>query len=158
MNASTSELKSSGNDNLWDNTVQSSLTAKQKELLSVLKQAIDNTDLDLNQTLDIFESVRSRANTECTGEERIVIIAAVEIGSNSLIYWNENIDEWVAVFSNENKSLKRWFNWKKLGEADVSGAVTGAISGAGAGVSALAGGLGASAGQAAKQIFNHIFN
>jgi len=143
---------------LWDNTVQSSLTAKQKELLSVLKQAIDNTDLDLNQTLDIFESVRSRANTECTGEERIVIIAAVEIGSNSLIYWNENIDEWVAVFSNENKSLKRWFNWKKLGEADVSGAVTGAISGAGAGVSALAGGLGASAGQAAKQIFNHIFN
>ena len=80
-----------------------------------------------------------------------------------MVYWSENIDEWVEVISNGNTSgrINGWFNWKKVGGADVkgavTGAVTGAITGAGAGIGALGGGLGASAGAAALELWNRIF-
>jgi len=99
--------------------------------------------LDLEATLSVFETVRNRANADLNEDKRIPIIAAIEIGSNSMIYWSENIDEWAEVFSNGNKSVKGWCNWKKVGGADVKGAIVGGITGA------LAGGVGASAGQAA---------
>ena len=138
------------------------LNGKQKELLAVIIQAIENENLDLQATLSVFDSIRIRANNELNEEERLPIISAIEIGSNSMIYWSENIDEWAALFSDGSKSTKGWFNWKKVGGADVKGAVTGAatgaITGAGAGVGALGGGVGASAGAAALELWNHLVN
>lgn len=160
-NHSTKNLKTSTSD-LWDPSVEESLTLKQKELLVILNSAISNIELDLNATLQVFENVRNRANNECSEEERIAIIAAIEIGTNSLTYWSEHIAEWAAVFSTDLKSTKGWFNWKNVGGADVKGAVTGgvtgAITGAGAGIGALGGGVGASAGAAALELWNHWVN
>lgn len=151
-------LKNSTSD-LWDPSVEESLTLKQKELLVILNSAISNIELDLNATLEVFENVRNRANNECSEEELIAILAAIEIGTNSMTYWSEHIDEWATVFSTDLKSTKGWFNWKKVGGADVKGAVTGgvtgAITGAGAGIGALGGGVGASAGAAALELWNH---
>lgn len=139
-----------------------SLNVRQKELLAAIIQAIDNENLDLQATLSAFENIRIRANNELKEEDRLPILSAIEIGSNSMIYWNENIDEWAALFSDGSKSTKGWFNWKKVAGADVKGAVTGAttgaITGAGAGVGALGGGVGASAGAAALELWNHWVN
>ena len=161
---SQNNSKSTHNSNLWYESIEDSLSIKQKELLSILYNAINNPDLDLNATLSVFTEVKERAETELDEKDQIAIIAAVEIGSNSMVYWNENIDEWADVLSSGNKSIKKWFNWKKVGAADVQGGVTGAVTGgitgglAGAGTGALAGGLGASAGNAAKQLWNHWVN
>jgi len=157
----TKSLKNSTSD-LWDPSVEKSLTLKQKELLVILNSAISNIELDLNATLEVFENVRNRANNECSEEERIAILAAIEIGTNSMTYWSEHIGEWATVFSTDLKSTKGWFNWKKVGGADVKGAVTGgvtgAITGAGAGIGALGGGVGASAGAAALELWNYLVN
>ncbi|MEA2106977.1 MAG: hypothetical protein U9P82_09735 [Bacteroidota bacterium] len=161
-NHSESNTKSITDDNSYYSSIEDSLSLNQKELLNIINDAINDIDLDLEATLSVFETVRNRANTELNEDERIPIIAAIEIGSNSMIYWSENIDEWAEVFSNGNKSAKGWFNWKKVGGADVKGAVTGgvtgAITGAGAGIGALGGGVGASAGQAALELWNHWVN
>ena len=156
--------KDLSNSSEWYENVENSLSPKQKELLSLINEAIDNQNLDLDATLLIMENVRNRANIELNENERYVIISAIEIGTNSMVYWSENIDEWANLFDN-NKSIKAgWFNWKAVGGADIKGGVAGAVSGgitggvAGAGTGALAGGLGASAGSVASQLWDHWTN
>ena len=143
----------------WYTSTYAELTPKQKNLLGMLDKAIDDPTLDLNATLDVFKNVREKT-MECSEEERIVIIAAIEIGTNSLKYWSENMSKWSELFSSRSK---RWFNWKKLVKSDLKGAASGAVGGAfsgglaGAGAGALGGGLGASAGSAVSQLWDHWF-
>ncbi|MDO9511781.1 MAG: hypothetical protein Q7J34_08475 [Bacteroidales bacterium] len=152
-------VNSNLNQNLWDVSVDSYLTAKQKELLTVLSNAVYDTNLDIDTTLLIFDQVYRTAITDCSSNELVVIIAAIEIGTNSLLYWNKNHEAWINLFQ---PSCKSWFNWKKVAGSDIQGAVTGGvtggITGAGAGIGALGGGLGASAGSIAVQLWNHWFD
>ncbi|PID94725.1 MAG: hypothetical protein CSA89_00755 [Bacteroidales bacterium] len=152
--------ESNSNKDLWDSSVDNLLSSKQKELLTIMKSAIDNPALDLEATLKVFNEVKRRANKECSKEEQVAIMAALEIGTNSMIYWDKNINEWIRIVSLETKQLRGWFSWKDVGGADVKGTVTGTVTalvtGAGVPVSALGGGLGASAGQAAFQLWNHF--
>lgn len=112
-------------DNLWAQEITDSLTLKQKELLTVLNEAIKDESLDLDATLEVFEDIRERATTECSEVEYVIILAAIEVGTNSLIYWNSNFEKWKELLeAGQNKAS---WNWKRTGAADAAGAVTTAI-------------------------------
>ncbi len=96
-----------------------------------MNNAINDTTLDLNATIAIFENVKERIKNECTLEEVSVLLVAIEIGASSLSYWNTNFDNWVALAS-ENKATAVCdscnFNWKQVGKNDVAGGIGGAVA------------------------------
>nr|WP_320117970.1 hypothetical protein [uncultured Marinifilum sp.] len=108
------------------------------------------------------------AKEELTEVEAQVIIVSAEIGKASVQYWSVNLDEWTHVLVGEEKSTKRWFNFKECVGSDVAGAVGGAVTAAvvnaipGAGQVGYAGAIvggaaGASAAEAVSQVWNHYF-
>jgi hypothetical protein len=176
-----SNAKISESENLWKPTDNDKLTTKQKELLSYLNDAINDESLGFQETLKVFETVRIRAKSECSEQEVFTVLAAVEVGVNSLTYWHENIDKWANLMADiERKSsngrvgnlakvAKKDFSWKSVGKSDVSGAVGAAVGvgvaavvtgppGWAAGGAAVAGGaVGASATDAVGQLLDSWF-
>lgn len=163
--------------NLWKDSDEDKLTVKQKELLSELNSAINNENLGLAETLQVFEKIRVRARYECSEREFFAVIAAIEVGTNSLTYWHSNIQKWSKLIGSfesksangrvvSNKRQQSDFSWKSVGKADVSGAVGAAVGvgvaavvtgppGWAAGGAAVAGGaVGASAGDAVLQLLD----
>jgi hypothetical protein len=119
-------------DELWNFSDANKLTSKQKELLSTLNDAMTNDSLGLQETLNAFEIIRTKAKLECSDKEAFVVLAAVEVGVNSLAYWHQNIDKWKALaakIEGRNASGKTGsiFSWKSVAKSDVSGAVGAAV-------------------------------
>jgi len=127
-------FENSNSDQLWPQEIEDSLTAKQKELLTILNNAINDKSLDLNATLSIFDNVKERVKNECTQEEIPVLFAAIGIGVNSLTYWNNNFDKWMVLASTTtNKAANvcdSCISWKQIGKVDVASGV-GAAAGVG---------------------------
>lgn len=121
------------NNTLWNSEIEDSLTVLQKELLTILGNAIDDDNLDYNSTIEIFENVRKRVLSEFSENEQFYLISAIEIGVHSLTYWHDNISKWVELLGDGSNS-KSWFSWKTVGKEDVKGVVAGAT---GVGVAAL---------------------
>jgi len=125
-------FENSSSDQLWPKEIEDSLTAKQKELLTILNNDINDKSLDLNSTLSIFDNVKERVKNECTQEEKPVLFAAIGIGVNSLTYWNNNFDKWMVLASTTtNKAANgcdSCFSWKQVGKADVAMGVGGAAT------------------------------
>ena len=155
---------------------ESHLTEGQIELL--LK--VHNTLLSSNDPEIIVTNLREIKDIDCLAlppEERNYIYAATTIGIESIIYWSENLDDWYYVVSSndadlmaKNAQLKGWFNWKDVGNEDISGAIGGAVGGAivgsvaggvgavpGAAAGCVAGGIGSSATSAVRQLIDHYF-
>jgi hypothetical protein len=164
-------------ENLWKDSDEVKLTTTQKKLLSELNSAINDESLGLTETLQAFERIRVRAKSECSDKEIFTVLAAIEVGTNSLTYWHSNIDKWsnlVASLESKsangrisyNKRTQSDFSWKSVGKADVSGAIGAAVGvgvaaivtgppGWAAGGAAVAGGaVGASAGDAVLQLLD----
>jgi hypothetical protein len=135
---------------------EESLSEKQVELLSVLNIAINTGESEINELLEVFDHIRIRAKEECEGNEKYVVLAAVEIGIHSMNYWYENLDYWVELLGDGSKS---WFSWRKVGAYDIGGAIGGAavaaITGAGIGAGIVGGAVGASVTCAVVQVIGH---
>lgn len=144
--------------NIWEFVNIETLSDLQLELLASLDAAI-NSDMGLEKIISLFECVGKRAILELPDKEKHVVIAAVEIGVNSLLYWQENMDLWIDLLSDGEKS---WFNWRQVAAYDVAGAVGGAVATAitGGGVAAgiIGGAVAASAVSATVQIICHFGN
>ena len=137
----SSSMRKNGETNkLWSYTIEDSLSFKQKELLTMLSNAVDDNSLDLQQILKVFEDVKIRAKTECSQEEYYVILAAIEIGKSSLTYWFNNHDKWIDL-ANEGQArqMATSFNWREVGKVDVASGVGAAAA---TGVVALFGPVG----------------
>lgn len=140
------------------------LSESQISLLIQLDEALKNSDNNIETIFDRFDSVKELALSELSNEEAQVVLAGVEIGKASILYWSENFDEWKEVLREGDVSVKGWFDWSEPGGADVGGAVGGAVTAAvvnavpGAGQVAYGGAiLGASAADAVTQVWNHYF-
>lgn len=172
--------KISESENLWKSSDNDKFTTKQKELLSYLNGAINDESLGFQETLDVFAKIRSRAKAECSEQEVFTVLAAVEVGVNSLTYWHKNIDKWANLMDDiESKSFngrgnlaivaKKDFNWKSVAKSDVSGAVgtavgigvvalvSGPVGWGAAGAGVLGGAVGASATDAVNQLLDSFF-
>jgi hypothetical protein len=146
---------------LWSPSIDARLTNLQKDLFNELNDALEDGTTGLAETLSVFESVRQRCLNDCSAQEQVAVLYAIDIGTSSLEYWDANTDKWIDLFG--SRSVRGWFSWKKLGKADVAGAAAGAVGGAisgggaGAGPGALAGGIAGSVGNAVGQIWDRIF-
>lgn len=108
-----------------------------KSLLTRVIVLLEN-DLGSYSALDneLIKIEQDAVNTEYYEE----IIAINSVARNSYLYWEENYDEWIALFSNGTKSVKVDDRFWDIMEADVQGAVGGAAAGASfLGVGALVG-------------------
>lgn len=134
------------------------LNSAQKSLLATVEDAFTDADLDLGATFDELARIKSEALSQLNEDDRLPVLAAIEVGTNSLNYWHDNFDEWVNIIKPTKSINKSKFNWKKVCLADlagaIAGAIKGAITGAGAAVTALASGLSASASTAVNEIIN----
>lgn len=145
-------------ENVWFANNSNDLSEKQKELLSILADALNSNDLQT--VLIACQTVNSRVINECSEEERTLMEYSIDICIASSQYWSENIDKWIQLFGVQET---RWFNWGSLPKSDIAGGIGGAIGGAivggGAGAipGALGGAIGTSATDAVLQILNHYF-
>lgn len=145
-------------ESVWFAKDTNELSEKQKELLSILANALDTNDLQT--VLTACQSVKCRVTNECGEEEKAIMYCAIDICIASSQYWSENIDNWVQLFGVQGN---RWFNWGSLPKSDIAGGIGGAIGGAivggGAGAvpGALGGAVGTSATDAIYQILDHFF-
>lgn len=110
-------------DKIWTEEVEDSLTINQILFLGVLNEAINDSTLNLEETIAIFEDVRERIKNECEEDESYLILMAIEIGVNSLTYWHTNFDRWIALFETPNKAANP-DDWKQLGKADINAGVS----------------------------------
>lgn len=126
--------------------------------LELLNEAI-NSDLDLETLIDIFQDIKERASLELTIKEMYIVLAAVDIGLNSLAYWHSNLDLWRELLGN---SQKKWFSWRQVAAYDIAGAVGGAaataITGGGIAAGIVGGAVGSSVVSATVQIICHYGN
>ncbi len=145
-------------ETVWFAKNTNDLSEKQKELLSILANALDSNDLQT--VLTTCQSVKSRVINECGEEEKALMEYSIDICIASSQYWSGNIDNWIQSFGIQET---RWFNWGSLPKSDIAGGIGGAIGGAvvggGAGVipGAVGGAVGTSATDAVLQILNHFF-
>ena len=134
------------------------LNESQAKYLEVLNDAI-NSDYDLETLLEIFLDIKEHASLELTIEDSFIVLAAIDIGINSLTYWNSNLELWNELLGN---SQKRWFSWRQVAAYDVAGAVGGAaataITGGGIAAGIVGGAVGASVVCATVQIICHFGN
>jgi len=146
------------------------LTEAQVDLLLKIHDAFLNCE-DPEEIIVVLSEIKDVDCLALPPEERNYIYAATTIGIESIAYWSENLDEWLKTLSNQKSSqlegdyLKGWFDWKKVGNEDISGAVGGAIGGAvvgavaggvGAGPGAVAGGVAGGIGSSATSAVNQL--
>lgn len=151
-------MKSNYDFNIWDLVEDHSINSKQREILEVLDAAI-NSEKELSEIIVIFEEVRKRVQSECDQDEIPVVLAAIEIGINSMTYWNENLDNWVTLLGNGEKS---WFSWRQVAAFDVAGAIGGAavtaFTGGAIAAGIIGGAVGSSVVSASVQVICHYGN
>ena len=153
---------------IWFAENETSLTNKEKELLSCIDIILGQPNIDLDDVLAEFEIIKERVSAECTYEEKLVMNSAISVGEASCIYWYNNLDDWCILIGGNSRG---WFDWGDVSREDIAGAIDGAVGGAvagsvaggigalpGAGAGAVGGGLAASATSAVMQIWDHYFN
>lgn len=152
------ELGHANIEAVWFSNNSNELSEKQKELLSILAEALDSNNLQT--VLTACQTVKYRVTNECSEEEKVIMNCAIDICIASSQYWSENIDKWIQLLGIQGN---RWFNWGSLPKSDIAGGIGGAVAGAivGAGAGAVPGALGGavstSAADAIYQILNHFF-
>lgn len=153
---------------MWFAENDGSLTNKEKELLLYIDNILTQSDIDLDDVLATFDTIKKRVSAECSYEEKILMNHVLSIGEASCMYWYNNFDDWCVLLGRESKG---WFDWGNVSREDMAGAINGAVGGAvagsmaggigalpGAGAGAVGGGLAGSATSAVMQIWDHYFN
>lgn len=153
---------------IWFAEDDASLTDKEKELLLYINDVLNQSEIDLDDVLAAFNTIKKRVSVECSYEEKIIMDYVLSIGEASCVYWYNNFDDWCVVLGGDSKS---WFDWGDVSREDMAGAVNGAVGGAiagsmaggigalpGAGAGAIGGGLAGSATSAVMQIWDHYFS
>ena len=103
------------------------LSPKVKKWLDILQVAINDLG-NYETTIQTFNTVESRAYSECNDQEKVIILSAVNIGKNSLNYWYNNSQNWEPIIeSSKIITVNKPAEWKVIGGADVAGAVSGAV-------------------------------
>ncbi|MAC94228.1 MAG: hypothetical protein CMC96_01870 [Flavobacteriales bacterium] len=132
--------------NLWFPENNDDLSQDQKYYLSSLNSALENQSLSVSEIVSVFNDVKADAKDNLSSDEFYVILSAVEVGKNTIQYWDDNIEEWYDLYTDQGGSTS--ISWRGAGEADVKGAIGGAISaaisGGGIGIGAAAGAIGGS--------------
>ena len=153
---------------MWFAENDGSLTDKEKELLLFIDNILSQSNIDLDDVLAAFDTIKKRVAIECSYEEKIIMNCVLSVGEASCTYWYNNFDDWCILLGVESRG---WFNWGNVSREDMSGAIDGAIGGAVAGaigggigaapgalVGSLGGALGGSAVSAVMQIWDHYIN
>lgn len=135
-----------------------SFNQKQIDLFDQMEKALDDDNLSLEGTIDIFMKVKDEAYRTLPRSEAIIIIGAVDVGINSMKYWHDNIDDWGKLVNEPT----RWFNWREVAAWDIAGAAGGAaaaaVTGAGIGVGIIGGAVGTSVCNAVYQVVAHAWD
>jgi len=125
-NLSKKSLKSS--DNIIDvNLLINSIEDEEYKSLLVRIVNILENDLGSYTALDneLNKIEQDAANSIYYNE----ILAINSVARNSYLYWEENCDEWFALFSNGEKSINIDNRFWDIMQADVEGAIGGAFFG-----------------------------
>ncbi|MDZ7682491.1 MAG: hypothetical protein U5J63_12455 [Fodinibius sp.] len=111
---------------LWEPKISDSLSAVQKKYLSKLNTALSNSNFGFQDKINAFKNIKATFKKEAPKKEQFVLLAAAQVGINSLQYWHENKSKWKDLMKN-SKSIQLKESDGSITEADVDGAVTGAI-------------------------------
>ena len=90
------------------------LSPKVKKWLDILQVAINDLG-NYETTIQTFNTVESRAYSECNDQEKVIILSAVNIGKNSLNYWYNNSQKWEPIIeSSKIITVNKPAAWKVI--------------------------------------------
>ena len=125
-----SGIKSTTLEKLWPDEVDNLLTDKQKEILSEMNDILNN-NTDIQAIIEGLNKLEDKINSECSTEEKDVLLSATSIAKYSFQYWHDNFDTWMNEFGKEyNLTSGRKFSWSEVGKNDVAYGVGGGVAGA----------------------------
>ena len=124
-------VKSSTLENLWPTDVDDLLTSKQKDILTEMNTILSNSSLTIQEIIEALNTLEVKINSECSIEERNVLLCATSIGRYSFQYWHDNFDKWENEFGTiYNLKNTQKFSWSDVGKNDVAYGVGGGVAGA----------------------------
>jgi len=111
---------------------------KQRRYLTHIDNVIAVYDVD--KIYDELYEIREYVLTNGSEDDKHIVITAVEIAEESIMYWHEYYSEWEELRIKEEKEIsetkdvdkqqnKNWFSWKKVVRDDIKGAVRGVVRG-----------------------------
>lgn len=158
-------------NNVLSDSYPSDFTERQIAYAKQVEAVFDGYENPFNHIDEINTKINSEVqkviNSDLTEEEQMPLLAGLAVGKSSLHYWNQQVVDSNSYWSQVNyqqASKIDWpdINWRKVGRADVKGAVGGFFKGLfGGGGTALGGAatgaLGSSAAELAVQIYDYYF-
>ena len=106
--------------------------------LKELNEIATDGDMNLQSLLSRLQQLESSVrNSSLSTGEKNPLLAGISVAQESYQYWYNKGPEWLKTLKGESKKGK--FSWKRVGIADIGGAVTGAVR---VGAAALAGPVG----------------
>lgn len=121
------------------------------------------SNLSSSNTVLDFDKINKQAESEISEDSILQIVyIGTSIAEYSLMYWENNSNEWFKTFGGDPNDLVLLSNAKKLVKADVAGGIVGGAAGAlggppGAMGGALAGSISSSTVSAVKSVLDLIF-
>lgn len=160
-------LKSSTMTSVCLSEIEALLTHNQKAILIEMDEVFNGNIWDVQEVTSSLEALEKKIISECSEEEKHILLCATSIGRHSFQYWSNNFDLWFDEFGPDIKFKKAQFNWAEVGKNDVAYGIGGGISGAviggsvtlgvlaipGWAVGAIGGAISGSAGNAILQVW-----
>ncbi len=116
-----------------DNTIytpyiqSSKMSAAFNTQLKNLNEIATDKDLNLQSLLSRLQQLETTVrNSSLIEKEKNILLAGISVAQESYQYWYGKGDEWLETLNVPGQ--KRKISWKRVGNADISGAVDGAIS------------------------------
>ena len=132
-------LKSATMESFCSSEVEVFLTNNQIAILSEMDEIFNDNFLDVQGVISSLEILEEKILSDCTEDEKHVLLCACSIGRHSFKYWFDNLDYWIEEFSPDNKLKKAQFSWATVGKNDVAYGIGGGVAGAIAGGSVTLG-------------------
>ncbi|RFZ81856.1 hypothetical protein DYU05_18730 [Mucilaginibacter terrenus] len=124
---------------LYSDSLAAHLTIKQKQLLDKLLLVMTDESSSFESTLVQISDLEANAKANLSEDELPVIFVSTAIARNTLQYWHDNLDKWVALLDNGKQSTQGLkthlaeasgpgFSWRNVGASDVAGGAGAAVT------------------------------
>lgn len=120
------ELKKVFNVDEYQTDYYENCSISQKEYIDKLSAIMDDNDYDLGSLKNRINILRTTAKKKLIINEYEEFSSACDVAENTLQYWHDNADQWIATSPQKQSRAGSRFSWKELGKSDVVGAVAGA--------------------------------
>lgn len=106
--------------------------------LKDLNEIATDKDINLQSLLSRLQQLETTVRrSSLSADEKNILLAGISVAQESYQYWYDKGPEWLETLTGESKKGK--FSWKRVGIADIGGAISGAVR---VGAAALAGPVG----------------